>query len=209
MSFRRFSLLFITIMMAFSVSGCKQTNTISLNQQINSAVAATLAAYPTATVVSLPTPISTATPFSFEGLFCEYQFCIGHPTGMHFYDISAARDQANPSTYAQGILVTYNQNRFIMLSWQSSTDQSDPQFMMDLVLDDVDTRSGNLDIRLVENFDVYYYPITTIASPAFPNGAIAAWNCGDRAFGWKTYTVEENSGESLLYESLAKFSCKD
>ncbi|MBN1304561.1 MAG: hypothetical protein JXA13_09005 [Anaerolineales bacterium] len=200
-------LIVLIIILVFYLSACNQMNSFDPYTQINSAVAATIASIPTQTPLSASTPYPTPTPHDLNGLFCEYQFCIGHPVGMHFYDISAARDQQNPSTYAQGMVVTYNQNRFILLSWQSMTGQGDPQFMMDLVLDEVDTRSSNMDISINGDLNVYFYSITTQASPAFPYGAIAAWTCGNRAFGWKAYTAEENIGIHLLEESLSKFIC--
>src|SRR3712207_4376129 len=70
--------------------------------QIDQAVAATLAAMPAPTkpTVSIPTIYATATALDLRGLFCEYQFCIGHPVDMAFYDVSAATsNQGTPSNY--------------------------------------------------------------------------------------------------------------
>src|SRR5512140_622080 len=79
-------------------------------QLVQIAVAQTLSSLPRNTAVPPSTPYPTFTPIPLSGTYCEYQFCIGHPADMAFYDVSAAQNQASPSTYSRGILAAYNSN---------------------------------------------------------------------------------------------------
>ena len=178
------------------------------NTQIDQAVAATLASIPTPTSNPIPTPYPSPTAFDLKGLFCEYQFCIGHPLDMSFFDVSAQQNAGAPSTYAQGILASYNANLFIQTIWQISPGAADPQFMLDLILDaGIDTRVGTLDVKLIRDMNVVYTPITTTATPLLPFGAAAAWTCGERVFAWKVYTPDEASAPGLFESALARFNC--
>ena len=177
--------------------------------QIRQAVAGTLSAIPTPTRGSIPTPFPTPTAFSLVGLFCEYQFCIAHPQDMAFFDVSAQRNPGAPSTYAQGILAAYNANLFIQLLWQTAPGATDPQFMLDLILDkDFDTPSGQKTPGLVRDMNTVFQLIQTTASPVLPFGAAAAWTCGGRAFAWKVYTPDTGSGQALFNDALSRFSCR-
>jgi hypothetical protein len=178
------------------------------NTQIQQAVAATLSAIPTATANPIPTPYPAPTPFDLKGLFCEYQFCIGHPIEMAFYDVSAVTsNQGSPNTYQSGLMAAYNGNLLIQLMWQLAPGSSDPQFMLDLVLDDVDTRVGTLDVKLIRDMNVIYIPITSTATPVLPFGAAGAWICGDRAFAWKVYSPQAENTQSLFDMALDRFTC--
>ncbi|NUQ59168.1 MAG: hypothetical protein HUU12_07295 [Anaerolineales bacterium] len=111
--------LFLTFsLILFLTVACSPKATPDPNAQIQRAVAATLAALPTATRAAPPTPFPSPTPFSLAGLFCEYQFCIGHPIDVSFFDISAQKNPASPSTYSQGLLAAFNGNLFIQVIWQ-------------------------------------------------------------------------------------------
>jgi hypothetical protein len=156
----------------------------------------------------IPTPYPSPTPFDLKGLFCEYQFCIGHPLDMAFYDVSAQQNAASPSTYSQGLLAAFNGNLFIQVIWQLAPGAADPQFILDLILDDgLDTRLGNLDVKLIRDMNVIYTPITSTATPLLPYGASAAWVCRDRAFAWKIYTPDEGSAQGLFESSFNRFAC--
>lgn len=177
---------------------------------IDQAVAATLAAIPAPTLDTrpVPTPYPTPTAFDLRGLFCEYQFCIGHPVDMAFFDVSAQQNAGAPSTYTQGILASYNANLFMQVMWQISPGTADPQFLLDLILDDgIDTATGNLEIKLVRDMNVVYTPITTTATGVLPYGGAAAWTCGERVFAWKAYTPDEASAAGLFDSSFARFNC--
>ena len=122
--------------------------------QIQVAVMQTVAAIPTNTAPPISTPYLTPTVVDLRGLFCEYQFCVGHPVDMSFFDVSAQSNPGSPSSYSQGLVATFNGNLFIQLIWQLSPGSADPQFMIDLILDDTDTRVGNLDVKLIRNMNV-------------------------------------------------------
>jgi hypothetical protein len=92
--------------------------------------------------------------------------------------------------------------------WQLAPGTADPQFMLDLILDEgVDTRVGNLDVKLVRDMNVIYSPITSTASPVLPYGGAAAWICGERAFAWKIYSPQAENIQGLFDEALARFIC--
>jgi len=176
--------------------------------QIRLAVAGTLSAIPTPTRGSLPTPYPTPTPFNLVGLFCEYQFCIGHPPEMAFFDVSAQRNPGAPSTYAQGFLTAYNANMVIQLLWQSAPGATDPQFMLNLILDeDFDTPSGQAVPGRTREMLTVFEPIQTTISTVLPFGAAGGWICGDRAFAWKVYTPDTGSGQALFNDAINRFVC--
>jgi len=173
---------------------------------INDAVSTTLASLATRT--PLPTVLPTATPFDLKGMFCEYQFCIGHPQDMAFYDVNAQQNIGSPSTYSAGILASYNANLFLQAMWQISPGTSDPSFLLNLILDpQTDARTGNQEVKLIRDMNVIYTQITSTASPSLPHGGAAAWTCGDRVFAWKAYTPDEASAAGLFEEALTRFNC--
>lgn len=208
----RYRLLFpfIITLIAFIVTACGPKP--DPEAQIRQIVAATLAAIPKTTPSSPPTaiPIPTATPFDLAGLFCEYQFCIGHPVDMALYDVSAVNsNQANPSTYQTGLMAAYSGTLLIQVVWQFSPGTSDPRFLLDLILEDgLDTAVGSPEVKLIRDMNVVYTPITTTATTVLPFGGAAAWTCGDRVFAWKAYTPDEASAASLFDTALARFVCK-
>ena len=196
--------LFILLILIVTACAPKQDP----NAQVAQSVAATVAALPTGTSAPTATPHPSPTPFNLAGLFCEYQFCVGHPIDVSFFDVSARNNAAAPSTYSQGLIASFNASLFIQMMWQLSPGSADPQFMLDLVLDDVDTRIGTLEVKLVRDMNVIFSPLTTTASPLLPNGGAAAWICGDRAFAWKVYTPQAENAQPLFEEALARFTCK-
>ncbi len=175
--------------------------------QVDQIVAATLAAMSAPTSVPISTPYPTPTPFDLKGLFCEYQFCIGHPVDMAFFDVSVQDNSSSPSTYSQGLLAAYNSNLFIQMIWQLAPGSADPQFMLDLILDDVDTRVGDLSVKLIRDMNVIYVPITTTATPVLPFGAVGVWICGDRAFAWKLYSPDAENTQALFDSAFGRFAC--
>ena len=127
---------------------------------------------------------------------------------MAFLDVNAQANPSTPSTIAQGILAAVNSKLFIQFVWQDAPGSTDPQFMLDLIVDPkVDTRSGVLDPLLMGKLNVIFTPITTIATPLLPNGGAAAWICGGRAFAWKVYTPQPDLPKNLLTEALLSFRC--
>lgn len=192
------------ILLVLIVSACSLKS--NPNIQVPQSVASTSEAV--ATLPPIPTPQPSPTPMDLKGLFCEYQFCIGHPIEMAFYDVSAVTsNQGSPNTYQNGLMAAYNGNLLIQLMWQLAPGTSDPQFMLDLVLDDVDTRVGTLDVKLIRDMNVIYIPITSTTTPVLPFGAAGAWICGDRAFAWKVYSPQAENTQSLFDMALNRFKC--
>ena len=191
------------------VAACSLKPTPDPNLQIQVAVASTIAALPSVAPAATSRPLPTSTPFSLDGLFCEYQFCVGHPPEMAFFDVSAQQNPTAPSTYAQGLMITYNASLVIQLIWQHAPGATDPIFLMDLILEDgLDTPTGTYGLRLINNMNVLSSPITTTVPPLLPFGGVAGWICGDRAFAWKVYAPQAESFEPLLAEALGKFRCE-
>jgi hypothetical protein len=203
----RYFLIFIALLLI--LTSCSiPTKTTTPSVPIEDAVATTLASLSTNAPAPIPTLFPTATPFDLKGLFCEYQFCVGHPLDMAFYDVSAQQNAGTPSTYSQGILAAYNANLFIQMMWQIAPGAADPQFLLDLILDPgLDTRGGSLEVKLIRDMNVMFTPITTIATPVLPFGGAAAWTCGDRVFAWKAYTPDDASAAGLFEEALSRFNC--
>jgi len=182
--------------------------TPDVNTQIQVAVAGTLASIPSATPIPPASPYPSPTPFSLAGLFCEYQFCIGHPIDMAFFDVSAIQNQAAPSTFSQGLMGALNGNIFIQLMWQTAPGAADPKFLMDtIIVPSTDTADGNLDVMLIRNMNVIYTQITSTATPLLPFGGAGAWTCGDRVFAWKVYTSQAEPARPLFDEALSRFTC--
>jgi len=192
----------------FLIASCAPKATPDPNVMIQQAVAATLAAIPKATVPPASTPYPTPTPFKLAGLFCEYQFCIGHPIDMAFFDVSAQQNPAAPSSYGQGVIAALNANLFIQVLWQSAPNVADPEFLLKLIVDSqVDTRQGNLDVKLIRNMNVMYTAITSTATPVLPFGGAGAWTCGERVFAWKVYAPQAETAAPLFNDMLARFTC--
>ena len=201
----RYRLLFLIV---FIVTACSFPRS-NPNAEIQEAVLATLVAMPTPTAPPMPSPVPSPTPFDLAGLFCEYQFCIGHPIDMAFYDVSAQQNLGTPSSYSQGLIAAFNATIFIQMVWQSAPGAADPQFMLDLILDPgLDTRVGTLEVKLIRDMNVIYTPITNTTTPLLPFGGAAAWICGDRAFAWKVYTPDEQSPPAVFENSFSRFVCK-
>lgn len=127
---------------------------------------------------------------------------------MAFYDVSAQQNPAAPSNYSQGLLAAFNGNLFIQMMWQLAPGAADPQFLLDLILEDgIDTRIGTLDVKLIREMNVLYTPITSTATSLLPYGGAAAWTCGDRVFAWKVYAPDETSAPGLFDSALSRFIC--
>ena len=202
---------FLLLLLPLIVTACGR-RTQDPNILIDQAVAATLSAMPRPTSVSAPIPtfFPSPTPFDLNGLFCEYQFCIGHPADMAFYDVSAATsNQGTPSTYQIGLMASYSGGLVLQFMWQYSPGTSDPSFLLDLIIEDgIDTTAGTPEVKLMREMNVAYAPITTTATPVLPFGAAAAWTCGDRTFAWKVYTADQASAQGLFESAFARFTCK-
>jgi len=188
------------------LGACKPKNQTSPEYAIAIAVDKTLAAQPKPIIQATYTPYPTYTPSvpELEGLFCEYQFCIGHPADIALFD---AREAENPSFYNEGELAAYSLDFFSLVVWQLNHGSEDPQYMLDLVMKDgLGSRLGNLDVNLLGDLTFFYVPIST-ASNVLQEGGAAAWICGDRAFAWMAYASSEESAYALFEETIRKFRC--
>jgi hypothetical protein len=203
-------LLFPTLsLILFLLASCApKAVTPNPNIQISQAVAATLAAIPAIAPVIPPTPYPSPTAVNLAGLYCEYQFCIGHPAGVAFYDHLATLNLGAPSTYNNGFIYAYQiPNLVISLIWLQAPGTSDPNFLLETILaDQTDIPSGSLEVKLIRNMNVVYTPITTTISEV-PFGSAGAWTCGDRVFAWKAYTPQAETAAPLFEEALARFTC--
>ena len=205
------TLLYSTLglILFLSASCSAKTPTPDPNLIIRQSVAATIAAMPIAPTVNPPTPYPPPTPVNLAGLFCEYEFCLGHPAGMAFYDHLASLNPLTPSEYKNGFLAAYQiPSLVINFIWVQAPGTSDPQFLLDTVLDDqTDTRTGNMDVKLVRGMNVMFTQISTTISLEIPFGAAGAWTCGDRVFAWKAYTQSAEMAAPLFEDALARFTC--
>ena len=64
--------------------------------------------------------------------------------------------------------------------------------------------------RLTTDFGgraVTYVSLLSTPSTLLPHGLAAAWQCGDRQFGWKAYTSQETQALELLRQALERFRC--
>src|SRR5512133_2051905 len=138
-----------------ALSACGQTPTVSPEAQIRAAVAATLASIPSATPYPKPTAVPTVTPYSLEGIFCEYGFCIGHPQDFYLIDQGATRQPPIANTYGYGILFGYSQTLFIQVAWTTSGPSLDPQLTMKYILEEKETLQGSLDAQLLGKLNIY------------------------------------------------------
>lgn len=182
-------------------------------QQVQIAVAETLSSLPRNTPVPPATPFPTFTPVALSGIFCEYQFCVGHPSDMAFYDVNAVQNQLAPSSYGQGIVAAYKPTTgpFIEVMWQEAPGTTDPQFMIDLLLQsNGDTRNGDILTKLVGPLNVFEVMVTPNpgAASTVPYGMAAAWMCGGRAFAWKVYAAQQQLATNLLTDALSRFRCE-
>ena len=189
------------------LASCGAPATPNLQTQINAAVVATIMSIPTYTPYPVPTPVPSPTQLSLSGLFCEYGFCIGHPTDMVLIDEGATHKPLAPSAQANGVLFGYSENLFMQLIWRISGPDFDPQTAMKLILEEAQTFQGSLDALLIGKMNVYYQPTTTITT-VLPYGAVATWQCGGRDFIWKVYTPQDGLAQELLKQSLERFRCE-
>ncbi len=197
-----------TLIGLWLASACNLLPTPNPSIQIQLAVAQTLEALPTNTPYPTPFIFPTPTPESLSGLFCEYQFCIGHPNYMSFAD---ANEKTSPSTYGAGKIFAYQQDLVLLLTWTQSIGSEDPQTTLQAVMSaSGDTSAGTMNIQQIGDFSVAILPITPPAQAAatLPFGGIATWVCGDRIFVWKAYAAQGDQAAALLQQALQRFRCE-
>jgi len=195
----------ILVLFILIISACAPRRDPAI--QIQVAVISTLTALPASTSAPVATAYPSPTPFNLAGLFCEYQFCLGHAVDMALFDVNAQSGATSASNYSQGLLAAFSENLFVQVMWQLASGSADPQFMLDLILDDVDTRTGTLSVKLIRDMNVVFTPITTTATTVLPYGGAGAWICGERAFAWKVYSSQAENAQPLFDAALDRFQC--
>lgn len=204
--------LWTLILLAVSLAACSPRADIAPTPNVDvvgTAVAAALTALPPPPA---PTAYPTYTPYpttDLSGLFCEYDFCAGHPEGIPFFDLEVVNDYTtNRSSYAQGNLIAFSENLYVFLAWSQQVGEFDPSLMLNLVL----RGDATQEIGFTEDINgrqvSYIWLTTTASADVVPFGLAAAWRCGDRAFGWKVYTSLEDQGLEYLWQALSRFECK-
>jgi len=201
------TIILLSLVLVLLLGACKpKTNP---DTAIAVAVAGTLAALPQPTVqpTYTPYPITTPDAPALQGLFCEYQFCIGHPQDIALFDVRKAE---NPSVYTEGMLASYRADLFTLVLWQQNHGSDDPQFMLDLIMGfgEVDSQRGNLEVNLLGDLTTFYAPLKIIDNKNLPEGGVAAWICGERAFSWMTYAPSEDIAKQLFQDAISKFRCE-
>jgi hypothetical protein len=179
------------------------------------------AAAPPSEVVASPaaiSPLPTYTPYptltyyptpNLAGLFCEYEFCIGHPADVVLFDLEVVNQVVtNHSSYAQGNLLGFNGFFYVFIVWTQLAGEFDPAVMIDFTLRG-DRTHGTVFSESMGGRTVSYALLASTASPAvLPYGLAAAWQCGDRVFGWKVYVSQDGQGQAYLHQALERFACK-
>jgi hypothetical protein len=202
-------LLLALLLAALLLASCGGADQEASDQvRIQAAVAATLAKLPTQTPYPTQQVVIPPTPMPLEGLFCEYGFCIGHPADLYLVDASILRNAATPSTRAYGILFAFNPSLFMQVTWTISGPSYDYSVSQRIILEETDVITGNLEVFLFRNLNVYYQPLGPTASDLLPYGAVASWQCGGRDFSWKVYASQDGMASGLLQQSLERFRCE-
>lgn len=174
---------------------------------VGTSVAAALTAIPPRPTY---TPYPTQTPYptpNLSGLFCEYEFCIGHPPDMPFFDLEVVNDYTtNRSRYDQGMLIGFSDDLYLFTAWSRLYSNYDPNVMLTVVLQADPPQETRLTVNL-SGWPVTYVALLSTPSTLLPHGLAAAWQCGDRQFGWKAYTSQEAQALDLLHQALERFRC--
>lgn len=201
--------IFITLSLLLSSCGPKAGPATPSVDVAGTAVAAALTAIPPQPTY---TPYPTTTPYptaDLAGLFCEYEFCIGHPARFPLFDLEVVNDiTANRSSYDQGAMIGFDGSLYIFLSWSRVVGEFDPSFMLNSALQTDQPQ----ETRLSEDINgrtVTYLLLQTTATQQLPYGLVAAWRCGDRQFGWKVYTPADGQALDYLWEALSRFVCSN
>jgi len=203
MNFKR---LVIVMIIANLLAACTPKATVSPEREIAKAIIATVAALPSQT--PYPTQTPQVTPqIDLNGIFCEYQFCIGHPGDIAFFD---ANPDANPSSYGQGKVAAYKQDLFFVVVWGEAKGSWAPDANLALIMqENGDTALGSMDMQLVGPLNVAAQALTPPTLTIFKLGLAATWRCGNRDFLWKVYTLQDADPTAYLTEALNKFRCKE
>lgn len=199
------SLLTLTLLAA---CGADPTPAPPQPDVVATSVAAALTALPQA---APPTPYPTYTPYptaDLSGLFCEYQFCLGHPANFPLFDLEVVNNYTtNRSDYSQGNLIGFNDQLYIFVVWNQFSGQFDPNVALTIVLGE-DLPGRTIISEDMNGRAVTYLTLESTPSEVVPFGLAAVWKCGDRWFGWKVYSMNDGQVLDLLWEAVSRFTCR-
>jgi len=177
-------------------------------------------AYPTYTPYPEPTAYPTFTPYpthtpypsqilDISNLFCEYDFCIGHPATLYLTDPSGIDQVDEWNIYGFGILVGVN-DILMILEWDASTEAEwDAKFEIEDMLADGEVIRGDVNEETVGDFMVTYVEYEHMdPSTMRPYGVAAAWFCGNRGFLLDISTQREGKAMDLAKQSIERFTCQ-
>ncbi|MBN2388964.1 MAG: hypothetical protein JXB85_18255 [Anaerolineales bacterium] len=203
------SLLVLLLVAGSLLAACGSRETV-VTPPVDTAATAVAAALTAIPPQPTHTPQPTYTPYptpNLAGLFCEYEFCIGHPSGFPFFDLEVLNDfTANRSSYQQGILIGFSDSLYIFLSWSQLLGDYDPNVMLTVALQSDLPQDTRLTTDL-HGRPVTYTLLQTTPSDLMSYGLVAAWQCGDRQFGWKAYTLQDGQAIDHLRQALSRFAC--
>lgn len=203
-------LIFLLMLIPALLAACGPDLTPAAPQPdvVATSVAAALTAIPPAAAA---TPYPTYTPYptlDLSGLFCEYEFCLGHPANFPLFDLEVVNDYTtNRSDYSQGNLIGFNDQLYIFFVWNQFSGQFDPNLALTFVLGE-DLPGGTIISEDMNGRVVTYLALESTPSEMVPFGLAAVWQCGDRWFGWKTYSLNDGQALDLLWEAASRFTCK-
>lgn len=165
---------------------------------------------PTATPYPEPTPYPTYTPYpepepqlpDLTNLFCEYEFCIGHPTEAHLTDIQAPEEW---NTYRNGVVMGVSATGILAVEWHIRTRT---EWNLENEIDemiDKDTPLADVTEEMMGQYSVAYRPFQTTDK----YGVAGAWYCGERGFKAMVLVDDEDEGLDMLRQAMEAFTCAE
>lgn len=222
--FLMFCLFLMVVMAGCTVSEEELANQVAVSVAETAAAIPTVTPYPTLTPfppLSTATPYPTLTPFpeptayptftpfptrNLADLFCEYDFCIGHPTEAYLVDMDAPDEW---SSYKAGSVFGIEDDTVMGVSWEIQTEAR-----WDIEAEVLDFIGENQAIQ----GEVVQETIgdTLIAYASFndldpnekrPYRLAAAWYCGNRGFVAMFVSDKDGFVIDLMRQALESFMC--
>lgn len=230
---KKFVILFLFLIII--LAGCGQSEE-EIATHIAASAEETVAALPTATPYPTSTPYPTFTPFpdlptatpyptltpyptptaistNLEGLYCNFDFCIGYPQDP----IAAIPDYARSfideivgdlNTFEEGGYSWLTNDVLIFMNWYVQRTDS-PKEHVENALDDPDyTDVGVVTEATINNLEVAYAPYQATDSTV-PYRLFTVWRCGDRLFSYSIRSEEDVDLMPLLEKALNRFTCSE
>lgn len=178
-----------------------------INDQIAFSVVATISAIPSSTPFPTPTPYPTLKPQlpDLTDLFCEYEFCIGHPPGAYLVDLDAPDEW---SSHRSGGVIGF-EDEIMFVYWITSSEANwNPTNEVDELLGGDEVAQSDFVEETMGDFTVIYQTYSDPSSNVAPYGVNAAWYCGNRGFTALIEAKREERALELLRASISSFICK-